>query len=226
MSVTWREQAGPPQARRAHRARGQARDAHELDDVLGTGAREHVLERGIGVALAGDRERGAELHRRGAHRDQLAHTLVRVDAAGGNERDRALVDALGAEERVRLRDHALEVEARIGQIVDASRAQVAAGVARVLDHDRVGQPAQRYAMARRMAGGRILARRCPDRPEVERHRLGIGQDEKLQLRAVRQDDRDRFVAVPGELPPQRIAIGHMAVGEQPHHYGAGKYDED
>ena len=84
---------------------------------------------------------GAELHGGRAQREQLADPLVRVDAAGRDQRDRVRRDALGAEERVHVGQHALEIEARIGEILDLRRAEVAAGVARMLDDDRVGQAA-------------------------------------------------------------------------------------
>ena len=84
------------------------------------------------------RERRAQLHRRRAQRLHARDVLAAADAAGGDERDLAL-DARRAQEGQRLRDHVLEFEARVVQVGDARRAQVAAGQPRVLDDDGVGQ---------------------------------------------------------------------------------------
>ena len=47
---------------RAHRARGQARHAHELHYVLRLGLGQHLLEGGRGVAFLGHGKGGAQLH--------------------------------------------------------------------------------------------------------------------------------------------------------------------
>ena len=62
----------------------------------------------------------------------------RADAAGGDQRN-LLLDAGRLEELARLRDDVLEVEARVVQVGDLRGTQVAAGQARVLDDDGVGQ---------------------------------------------------------------------------------------
>ena len=61
-----------------------------------------------------------------------------ADAAGGDQRDLAL-DAGRAQEGQRLRDDVLEIEARVVQVGDPGRAEVAAGQPRVLDDDGIGQ---------------------------------------------------------------------------------------
>ena len=123
---------------RGHRARGQAGDAGELHHVVFLRLGQHALELGVGVALGRDGEGRAQLHRGGAQRLHARDVLAAADAAGGDQRDLAL-DARRAQEGQRLRDHVLEVEARVVQVGDARRAQVAAGQPRVLDDDGVGQ---------------------------------------------------------------------------------------
>jgi len=144
---------------RAHRARGQARHADELDDVLVPGAGQDALEVRMGVALLAHRERGAELDRAVAHREQLAHALVGVDASRGDQRDPLALDAGVAKRRVHAVDHGLEVEALVGQLLDPGGAQVAARIARVLDDDRIRQPVLAHPLAHH-----------------ERHAAGVGQD--------------------------------------------------
>ena len=60
------------QPRRQHRARRQSGGAHERDDVLGLGLRQHLLEIRVRVALLGDGERRADL---GAGRTEVEQRL-------------------------------------------------------------------------------------------------------------------------------------------------------
>ena len=109
--------------------------------TMSSGARlgEHLLEVRMRVAFLGHRERRADLHRRGAEREHVAHLLVAVDAAGGDQRDARARCPVPGTARTRRGQHRLEVEARIGDFLDARRAEMAAGVARMLDHDGVRQ---------------------------------------------------------------------------------------
>ena len=63
-----------------------------------------------------------------------------VDAAGRDQRNGAVGDAFGTEEFLHRGQHVLEVEARVAQVLDVGGAQVPAGVAGMLDHDRIRQP--------------------------------------------------------------------------------------
>ena len=171
--------------RRAHGARGKPGDAHELDDVLGSRAGQHALELDIGVAFLGDRECRADLHGRSTHRQQLADSFVRIDAARRNERDRIRRDAFGAEERVHVGQHTLEIETRIGEVLDLRGAEVAAGVARMLDDDRV-RPA---SLARPFLDHELDAARVrQDRNQRDVGMVG-GEIGKVERQSRAHDDR-------------------------------------
>ena len=124
---------------RAHGARGQPRHAGELDDVLRPGLRQDAFEHFGRVAFFGHGKGGTQLHSRCAQSLQPHDVGVAVDAAGSNERNVALVTRL-FEKLAHLRNHHLEVKARIAEVGHLGRAQMAAGQARILDHDGIGQP--------------------------------------------------------------------------------------
>ena len=125
------------QPRRAHRARRQAGDADELDQVFVARLRQHLLEARVGIALVGGDEGRAELRRRGAECLHPGDVFEAADAPGGNQRHLAL-EAGAAQEGQRLWNHVFEIEARVAEISHLGRSEVAAGPARVLDDDRVG----------------------------------------------------------------------------------------
>jgi hypothetical protein len=125
--------------RRAHRPRGQARDAHELDKILGPRIGEDSLEFRCRVAFVGDCEGGAKLHAACPHREELADALRRIDSACRDKRDRIVGDAERPEKCERRRDDLLEIKTGIGQVRKLGSAKVAARIARMLDDDRVRQ---------------------------------------------------------------------------------------
>ena len=124
---------------RAHGARRQAGHAHEFDNVLGFCPGQHLLEVRVRVAFLCHGEGRADLHGAGAKGEQVAQLLRRIDAAGGNERHFFALYVQIAHQREGFFEHARELEARVGQVFDVRRTEVAAGVTRVLDDDGVGQ---------------------------------------------------------------------------------------
>ena len=78
------------------------------------------------------------MHRGAAQRLDAGDVGMAADAASGDQRHPAF-QAGAAQEGQRLGNAAREVEARVVQVGDLGRAQVAAGQARVLQHDGVGQ---------------------------------------------------------------------------------------
>jgi hypothetical protein len=119
-------------------ARRQAGHAGELDHVLVRASASTRLNSGwashSSVTAKGVPSCTAAAPRPCRRRD----VLMAADAAGRDQRHLAF-DAGAAQEGQRLRDHVLEVEARVVQVGDPRRAQVAAGQARVFDDDGVGQ---------------------------------------------------------------------------------------
>lgn len=87
------------------------------------------------IAFERDGEGRAELHRRRAQVLQAADVGQRADAAGGDHRRR--LDAGGTQHRECLRHRALEIAAWVVQVLDEGRTEVAAGMRRMLEHDRV-----------------------------------------------------------------------------------------
>jgi hypothetical protein len=95
----------------------------------------------VRVALPGDGEGRAHLHAVGAVGQPVAHLLVAAHAAGHDEPRGVLAQLEFFEQLVAVGQHALEVEAFVVEVVQARGAQVAAGMAGMLDHHGVGQPA-------------------------------------------------------------------------------------
>jgi hypothetical protein len=125
-------------ARASHGARRQAGHAGELDHVLVARAGQHRLKLSGGVAFLGDGERRAQLHAAAPSactRAMSSKLRMPPAAISGTSRStpapRRKASACGM--------HVLEVEARVVQVGDLRGAQVAAGQARVLDDDGVGQ---------------------------------------------------------------------------------------
>ncbi len=221
---------------RGHGARGQAGDAGELDNVLVAGLGQHALELGVRVALGGDGKRRAELHCGRAERLQADDVGVAANAAGGDQRHLAL-DAGRAQEFARLGQHALEVEARVGQVGDARRAEVAAGQPRVFDDDRIGQAllalpfahdqrnAARIRQDRHQRGARVLG---GELGQVQRqagtddHRVDAGFERGADLRGVlgdrahdvdgKQPEAAGELARAGDLAAQRFEVGGVDRG--------------
>ena len=164
--------------RRAHGARRQPGDAGELDQVFVARLGQHLLERRVRVAFLGDGERRAELHRGGAERLHARDVLVGC----GCRRPRS------AAPRARCRRCA-GTPAPAGsrcskskrgsfRSADLGRAEVAAGQARVLDDDGVGQALLAFPLA--------APRSCTPRAS---DRIGISAALRVVARQVGQIQR-------------------------------------
>ncbi len=93
----------------------------------------------MGIALLGYSEGGADLDAAGPLAEQFLDLGEGVDAAGGQQRDRVDLELL--EHLGDLGQHTLEVEAGVANIFRLGCAKVATGVARVFQHDGIGQHA-------------------------------------------------------------------------------------
>ena len=122
-----------------HGAGGQASDAHEGDDVFRSRLRQYLLEVLVRIAFFGDGKRCADLHRSRAQLNQVAHFIVTIDAAGGNQWNTLALYTQVFEYIEYFCHCGFEVKARAINIFSTRRAQMAAGIARVFDHDRVRQ---------------------------------------------------------------------------------------
>ena len=201
-----------------HGARRKPGHAGELDHVFVTRFGQHPLELGVGIALERYRERCAELHAGGAQALQATNVLQRADAAGGDDR-RAAFDACRAQDRERLRHRAFEVETRIVQLVDTRRAQVAARVPRVFQHDRVGHPLLTFPLANDQlhaarvredgdqCGLRMIGREIGQvqrKPGADNHRVDAGLQRTCNVRGVVADSTHdvhrQQPSIPGDAP--------------------------
>ena len=149
----------------------------------------------MGVALLGDREGRADLHAGGAERERLPYLFRRVDAAGNDDRDGR--DLHFVEQPLRGRQDRGKVEARVRHLLQLRRAEVAASVARVLDHDGVGQAALALPLLQHQPDG---ARFRQDRDQRD---LGIVRGELGQVEREPRADHDGVRAA-------RAGLAHVA----------------
>src|SRR5690606_4870700 len=121
-----------------HRTRRQARHADELDQLLGRGAGQDLLESLVGIPFLGDGERRTDLHGIGAMAEPMADLVMTVYAACHDQRWRLAAQAQFVEKRPALLQHGIERKTWIVQILDARRPKMSSGMARMLDDHGIG----------------------------------------------------------------------------------------
>ena len=139
-------------------------------------------------------------------RDQLADLGRAVDAAGADDGDILVGDAKGLVSSQHARHGGGEIEAGITHVFWAGSAEVAAGEARMLDHDGVGQAVLAHPFL-----------------EQQRHAAGVGEDRDQrhvgevggQVRQIQRQAGPHHHRVGAVLAGTAHAIG--VLGDRAHH---------